>query len=128
MTLRRILVVDDDPAVGATTCRLIGVAGYEPVYRNTPDAALAYLEQNSNGVAAVLTDLHMIGMDGARLAARINAEWPAIPVAICTGGSGPGPDALTQQPGVSGVLTKPIRLQRLNELFSTLAISNRSES
>lgn len=128
MTLRPILVVDDDPAVGATTCRLIGVAGYEPVYRNSPDAALAYLERSPSGVAAVLTDLHMIGMDGARLAARIFAQWPTIPVVICTGGSGPGPDALSQHLGVSGVLTKPIRLQRLNELFSSLAISSRSQS
>ena len=127
MSLRRVLVVDDDPAVGATTCRLLGVAGYAPVYRNTAEAALGYLKDSSKDVAAVLTDLHMIGMDGIRLAMRIFEQWPAIPVVICTGGSGPGPDALARQTGVSGVLTKPIRLQQLNELFSVLGISRPSE-
>lgn len=127
MSLRRVLVVDDDPAVGATTCRLLGVAGFEPVYRNTAEAALAYLKLDSKNVAAVLTDLHMIGMDGTRLAIRISEEWPGLPVVICTGGSGPGPDPLGRQRGVSGVLIKPIRLQRLHELFTSLGISRPSE-
>jgi len=93
------------------------------VFRNTADAALRYLQDDAAGVLAVLTDLHMIGMDGTSLARRVSARWPAIPVVICTGGSGPGAEALHREPGVRGVLNKPIRLQQLNELFSSLPSS-----
>jgi len=116
-----VLVVDDDPSVGATMSRLIQAAGYEPVYVNSALAALSRLETGSSQIVAVLTDLHMDGMDGLGLAQRISQQYPSMPVVLCSGDSGPSVDSLERQVGVTAVLSKPVRLQRLIDLLSVLA-------
>jgi len=115
-----VLVVDDDPSVGATMSRLVQAAGYEPIYVNSALAALSRLETGLPRIVAVLTDLHMASMDGLGLAQRISQQHPNLPVVLCSGDSGPGVDSLEHQAGVTAVLSKPVRLQRLVDLLSVL--------
>jgi CheY-like chemotaxis protein len=112
-----VLVVDDDPSVGATVSRLVKAAGYEPQYVNSAAAALKRLEGEADHFIAVLSDLHMDGMDGLSLARRISEQWPRLPVILCSGDSGPGPGALEGRRGVTAVLSKPIRLQHIVDLL-----------
>ena len=114
---RHILIVDDDPSVGATMSRLVAAAGYEPEYVNSPAAALQRLESEADRFLAVLSDLHMDGMDGLGLAQRVSAQWPGLPVVLCSGDSGPGPEALEGRRGIAAVLSKPVRLQRMVDLL-----------
>ena len=116
-TKQQVLVVDDDPSVGATMSRLVRAAGYEPQYVNTSAAALKRLEGEPTRFIAVLSDLHMEGMDGLSLAHRISEQWPRLPVILCSGDSGPGPAALEGKRGVAAVLSKPIRLQQIVDLL-----------
>ena len=114
---QHVLVVDDDPSVGATISRLVRAAGYEPEYVNSAAAALKRLESEAARFLAVMSDLHMDGMDGLGLAQRISMQWPRLPVVICSGDSGPGPGALEGRRGVAAVLSKPIRLQQMVDLL-----------
>ena len=114
---QHVLVVDDDPSVGATISRLVRAAGYEPEYVNSAAAALKRLESEADRFAAVFSDLHMAGMDGLGLAERISTQWPGLPVVLCSGDSGPGPGALAGSRGVTAVLSKPIRLQQIADLL-----------
>ena len=99
--------------------RLVRAAGYEPHYVNTAAAALDRLKGDPTRYRAVLSDLHMDGMDGLGLARRISEQWPGLPVVLCSGDSGPGPASLEGQLGVTAVLRKPIRLQQIVELLSS---------
>jgi len=114
---QHVLVVDDDPSVGATISRLVRAAGYEPDYVNSAGAALKRLEGEADRFVAVLSDLHMGGMDGLGLAERIATQWPRLPVVLCSGDSGPAPGALEGRQGVAAVLNKPIRLQQMVDLL-----------
>ena len=116
---KHVLVVDDDPSVGATVSRLIRAAGYEPEYVNSAAAALKRLESEEARFVAVLSDLHMNGMDGLGLAQRVSTRWPRLPVVLCSGDSGPGPSALEGRQGVAAVLGKPIRLQQMVDLLAS---------
>ncbi len=116
-TKQNVLVVDDDPSVGATMSRLVRAAGYEPHYVNTAAAALERLGGEPASYIAVLSDLHMEGMDGIGLARRISEQWPRLPVILCSGDSGPGPGTLEGKRGVAAVLSKPIRLQQIVDLL-----------
>lgn len=117
--IKHVLVVDDDPSVGATVSRLIRAAGYEPEYVNSAAAALKRLESEAADFVAVLSDLHMNGIDGLGLAQRISTRWPGLPVVLCSGDSGPGPGALESRQGVAAVLSKPIRLQQMVDLLAS---------
>ena len=114
---QHVLVVDDDPSVGATMSRLVSAAGYEADYVNSAGAALKRIESEPDRYIAVLSDLHMDGMDGLGLARRISAQWPGLPVVLCSGDSGPAPSALEGKQGIAAVLNKPIRLQRMMDLL-----------
>lgn len=120
-TKRDVLVVDDDPSVGATMSRLVRAAGYEPQYVNSAGTALKRLEGEPDRFVAVLSDLHMDGMDGLGLARKISEQWPRMPVILCSGDSGPGPGSLEGKRGVTAVLTKPIRLQQIVDLLLSFA-------
>lgn len=119
--VQRVLIVDDEPGLGATTARLARSAGYEAVFVNTAAAALDRLNDRATQFMAVLSDVHMVGMDGVALARQIAEEFPGLPVVLCSGDSGPGIEILERQVGVTAVLGKPIRRKQLADLLSTLA-------
>jgi len=120
-TARRVLLVDDEPAIGATMSRMVRVAGYDPTYVNSGAAALSSLDGRWTEFLAVVSDVHMSGMDGMTLARRIFERYPGLPVILCSGDSGPSVDTLGSQTGVMSVLAKPVRLQHLADLLSDLA-------
>jgi CheY-like chemotaxis protein/HPt (histidine-containing phosphotransfer) domain-containing protein len=71
----RILVIDDDPVMRELLETLLGISGHLVETVDSGEAALARLalhgEQAHFGL--VLTDLHMPGIQGAELAARLQA-------------------------------------------------------
>jgi len=74
----RVLLVDDDPIVLRALRRLLLSArpGWEIDIAESGEAALRLLKDRSYDVA--VTDLHMPGMDGDRLLARLKLEHPAL--------------------------------------------------
>jgi CheY-like chemotaxis protein len=85
---RRILIVEDDPAVRNLSRTALSRAGYQ--VECAPDAETAeQLFREQNGAFDLLfTDVILPGKDGAKLAAELTQERPELTVILCSGYSG----------------------------------------
>jgi CheY-like chemotaxis protein len=118
-----VLVVDDDPMIRLITAQMLEDAGFETLEAADGAAALTVLEERSEAIDAVLSDVMMPGMGGRELAAGIARRWPAIAVALMSGYSRPllegeghlGPD--------DAFLPKPFQPDRLVGLVRRLLTS-----
>jgi len=74
----QVLLVDDDPMVLRALRRLLLGArpGWEIDVAESAEAAQLLIENKTYDV--VVTDLHMAGLDGASLLARLKTEHPAV--------------------------------------------------
>ena len=113
----RLLVVDDDPIVGAGTVAMIEDLGHSAIEVASVAGALDALNADP-GIDIVITDYAMPDATGSQLAARIGRLRPGLPVVIATG--------YAETPGAaSGLprLDKPYRQQDLARLIDALAAS-----
>jgi two-component system response regulator HydG len=78
----RVLVVDDDHAMGKMMVDRLLRRGFEAVGRNAGEEALALLLSEEFDV--VVTDLRMPGMTGLDLCTRIVSHRPDLPVVVIT--------------------------------------------
>lgn len=79
----RILVVEDEEYVRESLREVLASRGYEPVLHESAESAEDYLTRAS--VDAMLTDLRLPGVDGEELVARVQAQYPGLPVVVLTG-------------------------------------------
>ena len=108
----RILVVDDEPAVGNTVKMLLNIDGHEVETANSSVEALGRFE--SGRFDLVFTDYAMPGMNGYQLAAAIKAGAPDQPIVMITGHAG----TLLPSPDVDFVVGKPFLLENLREAIA----------
>jgi signal transduction histidine kinase len=80
----RILVVDDDPLIVASTTAMLEDAGHVVLEAPSAARALELLGQGAE-VDVVLTDHAMPGMTGTELARQIRQSWPILPIILATG-------------------------------------------
>ena len=104
--LRKVLVVDDDPVVGASFNRVLSGKGYLVVAAESGADALAKLKDEK--FDAVFTDLRMPGMDGLQVAEKIRATQPWVPVVLVTGYGSAANEARARAAGVVDFLHKPL--------------------
>ncbi len=83
---RTILVIEDEPSLREQTVETLAAGGLKVVGFDGGDRALAFIEANPDEVAAVFSDVKMMGdADGARIAAAIIAAHPTIIVVVTCG-------------------------------------------
>jgi CheY-like chemotaxis protein len=111
--LRKLLVVDDDPVVGASFKRVLSGKGYLVVAAENGQQALDRLKAEK--FDAVFTDLRMPGMDGLQVAEKIRAAQPWTPVVIVTGYGSPASEARARACGVSEFLNKPLSPEMIED-------------
>ncbi len=111
----RILLVDDDPLVRATTAATLREVGHSVVEAGTAECALKSL-RGGLPVDLVITDHAMPGMTGASLAARIHLEWSDLPVILASGYA----DLSDEEAPNASRLTKPYSLDDLLDQISRL--------
>ncbi|KQV17680.1 response regulator [Pseudomonas sp. Root329] len=81
-----ILVVEDDPLILEFLCEILQEEGFVVEPQTSADAASKYLEQHSEGVRLLLTDITMPGkLNGADLANLFGDRWPDKPIMIMSG-------------------------------------------
>jgi CheY-like chemotaxis protein len=80
---RHILVVDDDPGIGAMLTKALARHGYLVDAATSADEALAKAE--TTRYDAALVDLVMPGRDGADLSETLRRLFPGLPVGLLTG-------------------------------------------
>ena len=117
-TPSRVLVVDDSPVNRAVLKAMLAKSGVaEVVMAQNGREALAVLEGNCD-FDIVLSDLWMPEMDGYGLvnAIRADARFSRLPVYLLTADV----EARSQPEasGFTGILLKPITLEKLQELFA----------
>jgi CheY-like chemotaxis protein len=105
-TLRKVLVVDDDPVIARSFDRVLSGKGYAVITARDGDEALRKLKDEKYDV--VFTDIKMPGMSGIEVAERIKATQPWLPVVIVTGYGTDENEARAEAAGVSGFLRKPL--------------------
>ena len=105
-TLRKVLVVDDDPVIARSFDRVLSGKGYAVITARDGDEALRKLRDEKYDV--VFTDIKMPGMSGIEVAERIKATQPWLPVVIVTGYGTDDNEARAEAAGVSGFLRKPL--------------------
>ena len=105
-TLRKILVVDDDPVVGKSFDRVLSGRGYVVITAN--DGAEALRKIADEKYDAVFTDIKMPGMDGIEVARHIKSQQPWLPVVIVSGYATTENEARAREAGVSTIMHKPL--------------------
>ncbi len=109
VTQHRLLIVEDDPAIGASLQRALENAGYE-CERALTAAAVGEL---SSAPDLVLLDLGLPDADGVDLARELIAKWVGVPVLMVTARSEEIDVVIGLDAGAVDYITKPFRLAEL---------------
>ena len=117
---KRLMVVDDEPALVMLTEEILGELGYEPVGYNDPVAALAALRQDPKQFAAVITDEIMPKLCGTRFTEALRASAPDLPVLLISGCGGAFLASRAHAVGVTRVLSKPLQRAELERALAEL--------
>jgi CheY-like chemotaxis protein len=105
---RKILIVDDDPAVCATMEYILGRAGNE--VRTSLSASEAFALAQQDQFDLLISDLVMPQEDGIDLIRKFKTVFPRMPIVAMSGGARLGtPDTLNsaQAAGADALLGKP---------------------
>jgi PAS domain S-box-containing protein len=110
-----VLVVDDEPAVRETACRVIEQFGYTAVGAGSASAAMDLLRENAAPFAAIILDHSMPGMSGEEALPELRKLRPGVPVIVSSGYA--ESETMDQFAGhrVSGFLQKPYTSSALLE-------------
>jgi len=109
--LRKVLLVNDDPAVGKSLDEALSSKGIAVVAVPTGEEALWQLENGS--FDAVLSSMALRGMSGLEMTEEARERQPGLPVFILA--SGPGP-AGERHAGVAGYLQLPLSPDQLADV------------
>ena len=81
----RVVVIDDDEALGTVLRAALSKAAYKVRSFSSGEAALSAITANPLATDVLLCDLHMPQMDGLQVLRRVRERWPEIPVVMMTG-------------------------------------------
>ena len=115
-----VLVVDDEPANRDSLGRLLQRLGYRTRVASGGLEALATIEQETPD--AIISDVHMPGLDGAGLYEALAAHRPALAArtAFMSGDAGEDPACRDLIERGCVVLRKPFELSELHSVVETL--------
>ena len=81
-----VLIVEDDPLLAGIALDMVEEAGLPAVAVDSVDAALDYLKESADGVAAMFSDVRLKGpLNGVELAAFVAVRWPTIAICVTSG-------------------------------------------
>jgi two-component system response regulator HydG len=106
-----VIVVDDDESARVGLGALLEQEGFQVVLAEDGLAGLARVRESAPD--ALVTDLHMPGMDGLELLRRARQVLPELIVVLVTASSDVEPAVLAMKEGAEHYLTKPVRLDEL---------------
>jgi two-component system OmpR family response regulator len=81
--MTRMLVVDDDPSVGAAIVMTLGHEGYDTVH--APDAGMGMRAFESSRFHLVIIDTFLPDISGLDIIAELRRKSPAIPILAISG-------------------------------------------
>jgi two-component system, NtrC family, response regulator HydG len=111
VSLRTILVVDDDPDMRSLLKEVLTDRGYEAITADGGTRALAVLKETD--VAVVLTDLRMTEMDGVDLLVQAKRLYPHLNIILMTAFGSVETAIEAMRHGAYDYLIKPVRSEDL---------------
>jgi DNA-binding response OmpR family regulator len=119
-TVKRVVVIDDEPSVGAAVRDLLVPEGYEVDAPGDADAALPELIRSAPDL--VILDVNMPGMSGWELCSllRRQSATRAVPVLFLTGRQEVRDRITAMQVGGSDYLAKPFGAEELRNKVRSL--------
>jgi PAS domain S-box-containing protein len=103
----RLLVVDDEEALRAVSCRMLAALEYSVRAANSPEEAIELFRDDPKAFDLVLTDQTMPTMTGLVLVERLRELSPSVKVVLMSGFSPTIEGRNAREMGVDAVLSKP---------------------
>jgi CheY-like chemotaxis protein len=119
-----ILCIDDDPHVRELLNDCLTHLGHRVKVATGGKEGLEMFRtamMKNQPYDVIITDMGMPDIDGRQVARTIKAESPTMPVIMLTGWGARMKDDGDSSPGVDIVVSKPPRIQALNELLLRMA-------
>lgn len=110
---RKVLVVDDDPAVRKSIDRVLSSSGYAVITAENGEEAMRKLNEEKYDL--VYTDIRMPGMSGLEVAEQVKARRPWTPVVIITGYGTEAAEARAKAAGVLSFMHKPLSPEMIED-------------
>ena len=108
---RGAVLIVEDAETCASTLEIIfsSIRGLEILTASSAERAWALLESRPQDIRALVTDLHMPGMDGFELIDRVRTDKThgAMPIVVITGSTEPNVSDRLRLRGVNAVFAKP---------------------
>ena len=81
-----VLIVEDDQLLADMALEMIEETGLKAIAVDSVDAALDYLKEGAENVAAMFSDVRLKGpLNGIELAAFVAVRWPQIAICVTSG-------------------------------------------
>ena len=106
MPVRKILIVDDEPAIRSLLAEILTDSGFQTVTARDGREARELLRKNP--VDLIITDLAMEGEEGIELIRTIRKESPRVKIIAMSGTFGVDVLAAARALGADATLTKPV--------------------
>lgn len=113
-----IVVVDDDPDVGAVMASYLEACGAEVTICEDPRDAAEAIEEDPAAWSALVTDYDMPQMSGGALAARARAAAPALPILVVTALARRLSDPRVTEDAGTHLMPKPVDLEALAQALA----------
>ncbi|RLC76579.1 MAG: hypothetical protein DRJ03_12090 [Chloroflexi bacterium] len=107
MSIKRILIIDDEPLIRRTLADYLTVCGYETVAAANGDEGLALARAEQ--FHAILVDLRMPRVDGLEIVAALHAEQPELPLVVVSGAGALSDAVEAMRRGAWDYVAKPIQ-------------------
>lgn len=118
---RRILLIDDEPAVRLVTGRMLSELGHQVTTAETVRRGLELLQQRPDAVDLIVLDLTMPEQSAEQALSQLQSLRSKLPVVITSGFQAEEASALLQMPNVVGFLDKPHTMTNLEMLLASVA-------
>lgn len=118
---RLVLIVEDsEESVSMIEIALAGIPGLQLKKTVTAEQALSVMEETSP--SAVITDLHLPGMNGLELVAHVrrHERWTGIPIVVLSGDPDPGTPGRAHAAGAAAFFSKPYSPQAVRHKLEEL--------
>jgi two-component system response regulator PilR (NtrC family) len=113
---KQILVIDDQPEVGALIGNYVKQIGFIPVVMSSVDEALENF--NPSEYLMVITDIVMPGRNGFDLVRFMYNNHPQMPVALISGYFDKEMENLQKVFGIEKIYRKPVFLKSVKEMVA----------
>ncbi|WP_245850381.1 hybrid sensor histidine kinase/response regulator [Longimonas halophila] len=107
-----VLIVDDEEFIRDTAQQTLESAGYRAIVAADGEEALELMEDYSDAVDVVITDLRMPNMNGHELIDVLHEQYPALPIIAASGASDSEADGPLES-GARKFLPKPFTAEKL---------------